>query len=220
MVNSKISELADKNASQAAEVLQERLAGLLDLQLNLKHIHWNVVGPNFIAVHEMIDEHVASIREMTDDIAERIAILGSEPVGTAGHIANHRNWEEYSLKTADVQTHLLKLDLLYDAIIGDHRKSVSNVSNVDPVTEDLFIGQLSKLELYQWFVRSHLRNSAPEAKSFQDQDANATHTADRGPTPNEEKRAEETAEVQPDVSDSYSEMAKIGANVKGEGQIV
>jgi len=33
--------------------LEERLAGLLDFQLVLKHNHWNVIGPNFIAVHEI-----------------------------------------------------------------------------------------------------------------------------------------------------------------------
>ena len=48
----------DRAAGQrVADVLQQRLASLVDLSLTLKHIHWNVVGPNFIGVHQMLDPH-------------------------------------------------------------------------------------------------------------------------------------------------------------------
>jgi starvation-inducible DNA-binding protein len=33
----------------------------------------------------------------------------------------------------------------------------SPVGHIDPVSEDLLIGQLAELELFAWFVRSHLR---------------------------------------------------------------
>ena len=53
-------------AAKTIKVLDQRLVALLDLQLTLKHIHWNVVGPNFIGVHEMLDPQVDAVREMTD----------------------------------------------------------------------------------------------------------------------------------------------------------
>ena len=49
-------------AEQVATQLQGRLNALIDLQLTLKHIHWNVVGPNFIGVHEMLDPQVEAVR--------------------------------------------------------------------------------------------------------------------------------------------------------------
>ncbi len=55
-----------------------------DLHLALKHVHWNVVGPNFIGVHEMIDPQVALVRGYADEAAERIAALGTSPQGTGG----------------------------------------------------------------------------------------------------------------------------------------
>ena len=58
---------------QVAHTLQLRLHALNDLQLTLKHVHWNVAGPTFIAVHEMLDPQVIAVRSMTDAIAERIA---------------------------------------------------------------------------------------------------------------------------------------------------
>ncbi len=47
--------LTPEKADQVIEVLQGRLNTYNDLHLTLKHVHWNVVGPSFIGVHEMID---------------------------------------------------------------------------------------------------------------------------------------------------------------------
>jgi starvation-inducible DNA-binding protein len=47
--------LTDKQGAEVAELLQKQLSTYNDLHLTLKHVHWNVVGPNFIGVHEMID---------------------------------------------------------------------------------------------------------------------------------------------------------------------
>jgi len=55
---SKIAGLSDEQSVSIISILQERLASLLDLQLTLKHIHWNVVGVNFISVHEFLDPQV------------------------------------------------------------------------------------------------------------------------------------------------------------------
>ena len=54
--------LSDKDGAGVARVLQERLSAYNDLHLTLKHIHWNVVGPTFIGVHEMIDPQVELVR--------------------------------------------------------------------------------------------------------------------------------------------------------------
>ena len=79
-----IPGLTDKQGARLAELLQKQLSTYNDLHLTLKHIHWNVVGPNFIGVHEMIDPQVESVRKFADDVAERIAALGASPEGTPG----------------------------------------------------------------------------------------------------------------------------------------
>lgn len=68
-----------------SEVLQARLHDLNDLHLLLKHAHWNVTGPGFIAVHEMIDPQVDTVREFVDAIAERMATLGATPMAWLAH---------------------------------------------------------------------------------------------------------------------------------------
>src|SRR3954471_22993416 len=81
-----------EDAGRLIGVLRQRLHSLNDLHLTLKHVHWNVVGPHFIAVHEMIDPQVDQVREMADDVAERIAALGGVAPGTPGALVTERTW--------------------------------------------------------------------------------------------------------------------------------
>ncbi len=72
-------------AGRLIGLLRMRLHALNDLHLTLKHVHWNVVGPHFIAVHQMIDPQVDRVRDMADDVAERLAALGGVAQGTLAH---------------------------------------------------------------------------------------------------------------------------------------
>ncbi|WP_330248594.1 MULTISPECIES: DNA starvation/stationary phase protection protein [unclassified Streptomyces] len=151
--------LGVRQGGRAIELLQPRLHALNDLALTLKHIHWNVVGPNFIAVHEMLDPQTAAVRSMADGTAERISALGGEPHGTPGALVSERTWDDYSIGRADALAHLGALDLVYSGVIKDHRSAAAKVASIDPVTEDLLIGHLRSLEQFQWFIRAHLENS-------------------------------------------------------------
>ncbi|MEU5365886.1 DNA starvation/stationary phase protection protein [Streptomyces sp. NPDC005925] len=150
--------MSTQDSQQIIGMLQMRLHSLNDLHLTLKHIHWNVVGPHFIAVHEMLDPQVDTVRDMTDDIAERISTLGGEPNGTPGALVNERTWNGYSIGRAESIEHLGALDLVYTAVIQDHRKAMRATEDSDPVTQDMLIEQLRGLELFQWFVRAHLES--------------------------------------------------------------
>lgn len=146
--------------AEVIDILQQRLDSLNDLALTLKHAHWNVVGPNFIAVHQMIDPQVADVRAMVDAIAERIATLGGSPEGTPGGLVKRRTWEDYSIPRADALTHLGALDVVYQGIIADHRKAAADTDEIDPVTNDMLISHLGSLELFHWFIRAHLESSS------------------------------------------------------------
>lgn len=150
--------MAQKDGTMVARVLQERLVALLDLTLTLKHVHWNVVGRDFIGVHQMLDPQYAGASVMVDAVAERIATLGESPNGLAGNLVNSRTWNDYSLGRAVVPQHLAELDVAYSGIVAGHRAAIEKVGSVDPITEDLLIGQSGQLEQFQWFVRAHLEN--------------------------------------------------------------
>ena len=151
--------MSNKEGSEVAELLQKALSRYNDLHLTLKHIHWNVVGPNFIGVHEMIDPQVELVRGYADEVAERAAALGASPQGTPGAIIKDRTWDDYSVGRDTVQAHLGPLDLVYTGVIEDTRKAIQRLDEIDLVTQDLLIGHAGELEKFQWFVRAHLENS-------------------------------------------------------------
>ncbi|NJQ08639.1 Dps family protein [Streptomyces lonarensis] len=157
--------LSVEQAGELIGILQMRLHALNDLHLTLKHVHWNVVGPHFIAVHEMLDPQVDRVRDMADDVAERAAALGGVSQGTPGALVAARSWEDYSVGRAGAIAHLGALDLVYSGVITDVRAAIEQVGPIDPATEDLLIEQLRDLEQFQWFVRAHLETSGGELRT-------------------------------------------------------
>lgn len=148
-----------KSGHEVAAVLQTRLHALNDLHLTLKHAHWNVVGRDFIGVHEMLDPQIDLVREMVDQTAERMATLGVAPNGLAGALVRERDWDDYSIGRASTTEHLAALDLVYDGIVSSHREAIAITGELDPITEDMLITQTAALELFQWFMRAHLESN-------------------------------------------------------------
>jgi starvation-inducible DNA-binding protein len=158
MVEYTVPGMKTDDAEQITTLLQNRLNALNDLALTLKHVHWNVVGPNFIAVHTMLDPQVDAARAMADATAERIAALGGSPAGTPGALVAQRSWDDYSIGRAGTQEHLGALDVVYAGIIEAHRGAIDTLEELDQVTQDMLIGQTHQLEQFHWFVRAHLES--------------------------------------------------------------
>ncbi len=159
MTSFTVPGMSKKEGAEVAELLQKALSRYNDLHLTLKHVHWNVVGPNFIGVHEMIDPQVELVRGYADEVAERIAALGQSPLGTPGAIINDRTWDDYSVNRDTVLAHLAALNLVYNGVVEDTRKGIERRGDLDPVSEDMLIGHAGELEKFQWFVRAHLENA-------------------------------------------------------------
>ena len=157
-----IPGLSERDANKVADLLQKQLSTYNDLHLTLKHVHWNVVGPNFIGVHEMIDPQVELVRGYADEAAERISALGKSPLGTPGAILKDRTWDDYSVERDTAQAHLAALDLVYSGVIEDTRKCIDMLEDLDLVSQDMLIGHTGELEKFQWFIRAHLENSGGE----------------------------------------------------------
>lgn len=155
-------------AQRIVTLLQSRLDACNDLHLTLKHVHWNVVGPHFIAVHEMIDPQVDAVRGFADDLAERIATLGGSPQGTPGSLVQRRTWDDYEIGRATTQQHLAALDVVYQGVITSYRDGIKELDELDLVTQDMFIAQTEQLELFHWFVRAHLEDTGGNLRTAGD----------------------------------------------------
>src|SRR3954451_23607901 len=86
--SSHLPVLAEPHARQAvAHELQSTMQELVDLSLIGKQLHWAVVGHAFRPVHELLDELVASWRDLADAVAERAGALGYVPDGQVRAVA-------------------------------------------------------------------------------------------------------------------------------------
>lgn len=115
--------LSIKDGHKVAKVPQGRLHALNDLQFRLKHAHWNVVGRDFIGVHELLDPQIEQVRAMVDGTAERVAALGASPNGLQGAFVRERAWDDYSIGRAGTAEHLGALNLVHDGEIASHRSA-------------------------------------------------------------------------------------------------
>ena len=100
------NDLPQKVRSKVASVLADRLADATDLMLQTKQAHWNVKGPNFIALHELFDKVNDSAEEWVDLIAERIVQLGGQAEGTLQAAAARTSMTPYPISIVSGKDHV------------------------------------------------------------------------------------------------------------------
>lgn len=149
--------LSEEVSEKIVAILQSRLSQEQEAALILKHAHWNVEGPNFIAVHEMIDPQVAAVLAQADETAERISTLGGSPDGTPDAIVRNRSWEGLGLKGHQSTTDYINaLIAYYDEFIANDRKAIAELDELDVISSNIVQDHVQELEKFQWFLRSHV----------------------------------------------------------------
>jgi len=137
--------------------LQRVLVDLIELSLQAKQAHWNVVGKNFRDLHLQLDEIVESAREFADVIAERLRALHaavdgrSSTVSAKTSLPTYPNGEVATTDTVDLITVRL------EAVVGTMREVHDEVDEEDPTTADILHEIISTLEQYAWMVSAENR---------------------------------------------------------------
>ena len=62
--------------------LNEFLADLNVLYRKLQNYHWNVKGKSFFVLHGKLEEYYNGVNSEIDEIAEKILMLGGQPLGS------------------------------------------------------------------------------------------------------------------------------------------
>ena len=110
------NDLPEDARMKLVELLNTRLADAIDLQTQCKQAHWNVKGPEFIALHKLFDEVNGAVEEYVDLIAERAVQLGGVADGTARVVAKRSSLPEYpAVKGGDGREHVAALSAVLSA---------------------------------------------------------------------------------------------------------
>src|SRR5712672_3365853 len=117
-------DLSEKIRRNVIVILNDRLADAIDLQTQTKQAHWNVKGPNFIALHELFDRINEAVEDYVDDIAERAVQLGGVAEGTARMVAKRTSLKEYPESAHDGHAHVEALSSALAAFGKSARKAI------------------------------------------------------------------------------------------------
>jgi starvation-inducible DNA-binding protein len=137
--------------------LQRVLVDLIELNLQGKQAHWNVIGSNFRDLHLQLDELVDAAREASDTIAERMRALDAVPDGRSDTVAATTSLPQFppnevttgdvvDLVTARTYATVDTIRNLHDAVDAD-----------DPSTSDLLHEIIDSLEKIAWMIKSENR---------------------------------------------------------------
>jgi starvation-inducible DNA-binding protein len=140
------------------QLLNERLADLIDLHLQTKQAHWNVKGPNFIALHKLFDEVADEVEEHVDDVAERITALGGTAEGTVGAVAKRTQLPAYPVTISAGRDHVEAFSTALATVAKAVRAAIDKSAELgDADTADLFTGISRDIDKKLWFVEAHLQ---------------------------------------------------------------
>ena len=152
------NDLKSNVKKTAIELLNARLADAIDLALLTKQAHWNLKGPQFIAIHEMLDGFRATVDGHVDTIAERAVQLGGQAYGTVQAVADKTALKPYPTEISKTRDHLAALIERYGDAANAVRKAIDEADEAgDADTADIFTAFSRDLDKSLWFLEAHVQ---------------------------------------------------------------
>lgn len=144
-------------STKLADDLQRVLVDLIELHVQGKQAHWNVVGHNFRDLHLQLDEIILAAREFFDEVAERMRALYITPDGRSATVAATTSLPAFPDGEVDTAATVdLVAQRLY-AAVGTIRGVHDDVDGEDPTSADILHGVIERLEQLAWMVSAENR---------------------------------------------------------------
>jgi starvation-inducible DNA-binding protein len=147
-------KMAGQGTDQAP-ALQATLVELIDLSLQAKQAHWNVVGPAFKPVHEFLDELTGEYRDWYDMVAERLTAIGVAPDGRTATVSATTPLPGFPGGPIGDRAALAAVEERVTLVAAHLRERAQELGGVDVATQDLVIEILRGLEKQRWMLRAH-----------------------------------------------------------------
>jgi len=149
-------DLKGKLRDSMIALLNQQLADTVDLYTQVKQAHWNVKGPHFIAIHEMLDGFRTELDGHVDTIAERAVQLGGTALGTTQVVAAESKLPPYPTDIYKTRDHLAALIDRYALTAKSVRAAIDEASEAgDADTADIFTAYSRSLDKQLWFLEAH-----------------------------------------------------------------
>jgi starvation-inducible DNA-binding protein len=154
--------LTEDQRRGVVELLNRDVADSYLLLVKTKKYHWDVVGPQFMTLHKLWEQHYEALTINIDSLAERVRTLGGYPVGTMKGFLDIASLEEHSGEIP-VPTEMVRNLLMdHEAIVRNLREHIDQCSDEfsDQGTADFLTGLMEQHEEMAWMLRSFLDGEA------------------------------------------------------------
>ncbi len=150
------NDISRQRRSELNNLMNQRLASAVDLQMQMKQAHWNVKGPSFIGLHELFDKVDEAVESYVDMIAERVVQLGGIAEGTVRVAASRTRLTEYPLDIAEGMAHVEAVSRALSTFGEEARNTIEEANALDDAdTADLFTEVSRGIDKWLWFVEAH-----------------------------------------------------------------
>lgn len=150
------NDMPESTRSEVAKLLNARLADCVDLQTMCKQAHWNVRGPQFIALHKLFDEVHEAVEDYADLLAERVVQLGAVAAGTARVAAQRSTLTEYPLGLTTGVEHVTALSGVLGQFGKKVRAGIDETQDLDDAGSADILTEISRgVDKWLWFVEVH-----------------------------------------------------------------
>jgi starvation-inducible DNA-binding protein len=154
--------LSEDQRRGVVELLNKDVADSYLLLVKTKKYHWDVVGPQFMTLHKLWEQHYEALTANIDALAERVRALGGYPVGTMKGFLEIASLDEHSGEIP-VPTEMVRNLLMdHESVIRNLRQHIDQCGDdfSDQGTADFLTGLMEQHEEMAWMLRSFLDGEA------------------------------------------------------------
>jgi starvation-inducible DNA-binding protein len=143
-----------KASPTLASNLQMVLTDLIELHVQGKQAHWNLVGTNFRDLHLQLDEIIAAARLFADQAAERMRALHALPDGRSNTVSGDSRLEEFPQGLVSTKDAVELVTARLDRTVQTMRDIHDEVDEEDPTSADLLHAAIERFEQLKWMVNA------------------------------------------------------------------
>ena len=157
--------VSEENRKKIIALLNQQVADHYVLVTKTKFYHWNVEGPEFHDIHELLDEHYEILSDIVDELAEQCLKLGGQAAGTLHWFKDHARLEEDPGESIpDTRSMIQNLVNDHETVLESLHHDIGSTDDKydDAVTSNLLQDISAKHHKMAWMLRMILQRTTLE----------------------------------------------------------
>ncbi len=143
-----------KNNPKLASELNVFIADLQIHYQNLRAFHWNVKGNMFFVLHEKFEEYYTEVAQTIDEVAERVLMIGGEPLHTFSDYLEVATIKEAKGVTDGIEA--IKITVEQNEVLLSKLEAIFEIAEGDEATLAMLSDLISATEKKLWMLRTFL----------------------------------------------------------------